>query len=115
MFKASQLALPLGERHTIFQSQVRYHKDSYGVLCCSWALSQSPDISYAPPTCPVLTPFPQVVFNAIYDAFFCFALSAFLRLLRIMTTERNEPTTVEPRMIRMTGMRMAQTRGRKKE
>jgi hypothetical protein len=31
-----------------------------------------------------------------------------------MTTERKLPTTVEPRMMRTTGMRMAQTRGRKK-
>jgi hypothetical protein len=48
-------------------------------------------------------------------AFFCFALSAFFRLLRIMTTERKLPTTVVPRMRRMTGRRIAQTRGRKKE
>jgi hypothetical protein len=50
-----------------------------------------------------------------YEAFFCLALSAFLRLLLIMTTERKLPTTVEPRIMRMTGMRMAQTRGRKSE
>jgi hypothetical protein len=31
-----------------------------------------------------------------------------------MTTERKLPTTVEPIMMRMTGMRIAQTRGRKK-
>jgi len=32
-----------------------------------------------------------------------------------MTTERKLPTTVEPRMMRITGMRMAHSRGRKKE
>jgi hypothetical protein len=51
----------------------------------------------------------------VYEAFFCWALRAFLRLLRIMTTDRKEPTTVEKRTMRMTGMRMAQTRGRKSE
>lgn len=42
------------------------------------------------------------------------ALAAFFLLLRIMTTPRNDPTTAEPRSRRMTGMRMAQTRGGKK-
>jgi hypothetical protein len=32
-----------------------------------------------------------------------------------MTTDRKLPTTVEKRMMRMTGMRMAQTRGGKRE
>lgn len=48
-------------------------------------------------------------------AFFCLALSAFFLLLRIMTTERKLPTTVLKRITRMTGMRIAQTRGGKKE
>ncbi len=52
---------------------------------------------------------------SIYEVFFCLALSAFFRLLLIMTTERKLPTTVVPRIRRMTGMRMAQTRGRKRE
>jgi hypothetical protein len=42
------------------------------------------------------------------------AFAAFFLLLRIMTTLRNDPTTAEPRRMRMTGMRMAQTRGGKK-
>jgi hypothetical protein len=42
------------------------------------------------------------------------ALAAFFLLLRIITTLRKDPTTAEPRRIRMTGMRMAQTRGGKK-
>jgi hypothetical protein len=42
------------------------------------------------------------------------AFAAFFLLLRIMTTPRKEPTTAEPTRRRMTGMRMAQTRGRKK-
>lgn len=42
------------------------------------------------------------------------ALEAFLRLLRIMTMLRNVPTTAEPSRMRMTGMRMAHTRGGKK-
>lgn len=51
-----------------------------------------------------------------YDLFFAaaaLALAAFFRLLRIMTTPRKEPTTAEPRSTRITGMRMAQTRGGK--
>ena len=57
----------------------------------------------------------QAFVSPFYEAFFCLALSAFFRLLLIMTTERKLPTTVVPRMMRMTGMRMAQTRGRKRE
>lgn len=52
----------------------------------------------------------------VYDLFFAaaaLALAAFLRLLRIMTTLKKEPTTADPRSTRMTGMRMAQTRGGK--
>ena len=41
------------------------------------------------------------------------ALAAFLRLLRIITTLRKLPTTAEPINIRMTGIRIAQTRGGK--
>jgi hypothetical protein len=43
-----------------------------------------------------------------------FALAAFFLLLRIMTTLRKEPTTAEARRMRMTGMRMAHSRGGKK-
>ena len=43
-----------------------------------------------------------------------FAFAAFLRLLLIMTTLKKLPTTAEPSNNRMTGIRMAQTRGRKK-
>lgn len=43
-----------------------------------------------------------------------FVLDAFLRLLRIMTMLRNVPTTAEPSRMRMTGIRMAHTRGGKK-
>lgn len=51
--------------------------------------------------------------------FFFFAaaaltLAALFLLLRIMTMERKEPTTAEPTRMRMTGMRMAQTRGGKR-
>jgi hypothetical protein len=49
----------------------------------------------------------------VYAFFADFALSAFFLLLRIMTTERNEPTTAEPRRMMITGMRIAQTRGGK--
>ena len=67
----------------------------------------------ADPFCRKLLPGPNAV--SVYEAFFCLALSAFFRLLLIITTERKLPTTVVPRMRRMTGMRMAQTRGRKRE
>ncbi len=40
-----------------------------------------------------------------------FALAAFFLLLRIITTLKKDPTTAEPKSTRMTGMRMAQTRG----
>lgn len=51
-----------------------------------------------------------------YDFFLeatAFAFAAFLRLLRIMTTPRKLPTTVDPRSTRITGIRMAQTLGGK--
>ena len=53
---------------------------------------------------------------APYAFFFAaaFALAAFFRLLRIMTTLRNEPTTAHPQRSRMTGIRIAHTRGGKK-
>jgi hypothetical protein len=41
------------------------------------------------------------------------ALSAFILLLCIITTPRNEPTTADPRRMRITGIRIAQTRGGK--
>ena len=53
-----------------------------------------------------------------YCAFCCCALAAFaafLRLLRTMTTLRKLPTTAPPSSSRMTGMRMAQTRGGKRD
>lgn len=52
----------------------------------------------------------------LYVAFFaCAALSAFFLLLLIMTLARKLPTTVLPSRIRITGMRMAQTRGGKRD
>ena len=51
---------------------------------------------------------PQVAFFAA-----AFALAAFFRLLLIMTIPINVPTTAEPSSVRMTGMRMAHTRGGK--
>lgn len=42
------------------------------------------------------------------------ALAAFFLLLRTITMPMKEPTTVDPRMTRRTGMRMAQTRGGKR-
>ena len=41
------------------------------------------------------------------------ALAVFFLLLRIITTPRKLPTTAEPIRIRITGIRMAQTRGGK--
>ncbi len=51
--------------------------------------------------------------QAVYAFFLAaaLALAAFFWLLRIMTMPRNEPTTAEAKRIRMTGMRIAQTRG----
>ena len=53
----------------------------------------------------------------IYFDFFAAAaraLAAFFLLLLIMTIARNVPTTADPRSVRMTGIRMAQTRGGKR-
>jgi hypothetical protein len=49
-----------------------------------------------------------------YDTFLALALAAFLLLLLIITILRKDPTTAEPSKVRMTGIRMAQTRGGKR-
>lgn len=57
------------------------------------------------------------MYALLYAFFFAaaaLALAAFFRLLLIMTTLRNEPTTAEPSSTRITGIRIAQTRGGKK-
>lgn len=53
-------------------------------------------------------------FYAFFLAAAALALAAFFLLLRIMTTLRKDPTTALPRSTRITGMRIAQTRGGKK-
>jgi hypothetical protein len=53
-------------------------------------------------------------FYAFFLAAAALALAAFFLLLRIMTMPKKEPTTAEPRRTRITGIRIAQTRGRKK-
>lgn len=56
----------------------------------------------------------EVVLN--HFAFFAaaaLAFAAFFLLLRIMTIARNEPTTVDASRVRITGIRMAHTRGGK--
>jgi len=52
----------------------------------------------------------------IYAFFFpaALALAAFFLLLRIITMPRNDPTTADPRSVRITGIRIAQTRGGKR-
>jgi hypothetical protein len=58
----------------------------------------------------------NIFLYTIYFDFFAAAacaFAAFLRLLLIMTIERNDPTIVDASSVRMTGMRMAQTRGGK--
>jgi hypothetical protein len=53
---------------------------------------------------------------ALNDDYAFFAtLAAFFLLLLIMTRDKNDPTTAQPKRIRMTGIRMAQTRGGKSE
>jgi hypothetical protein len=51
----------------------------------------------------------------IYAFFFdgSFAFAAFFLLLRIITTLRNDPTRADASNMRITGMRIAQTRGGK--
>lgn len=57
-------------------------------------------------------------FNVEYSyAFFllaAFAFATFFRLLLIITTLKNDPTTAEPSSVRITGMRIAHTRGGKR-
>jgi hypothetical protein len=53
-------------------------------------------------------------FQDFFFAAAALAFAAFFLLLLIITIARNEPTTAEPRRVRMTGMRMAQTLGGKK-
>jgi hypothetical protein len=60
---------------------------------------------------------PRLTEHGAYQAFFfpaAFAFAALFLLLRIMTTLRNEPTTAEPSKMRITGIRIAQTRGGKR-
>lgn len=70
------------------------------------------------PSTPLLStkirPFPaQLTATAAYAFFFpaAFAFDAFFLLLRIITVPKKDPTTAEPKRMRITGMRMAQTRG----
>lgn len=55
-------------------------------------------------------------YKCLYAFFFAEALAfaAFFLLLRIITIPKNEPTTAEPRIVRITGIRIAQTRGGKR-
>ncbi len=64
-----------------------------------------------PFTSPNTTPSPQAFF---FPAPTAFAFAAFFRLLLIMTILKKLPTTAEPSRIRITGIRIAQTRGGKK-
>jgi len=73
------------------------------VLNIDFAKRKYPSI-YVPPYRPL-----QYVYAFFFPA--AFALAALFRLLRIITTLRKEPTTAEPKRMRMTGMRMAQIRG----
>lgn len=59
-------------------------------------------------------PMPLDSLQAFFFPADAFAFAAFSLLLLIITTLRKLPTTAEPRSIRMTGMRMAQTRGGKR-
>ncbi len=51
--------------------------------------------------------------NLPYAFFFpaAFAFAAFFLLLRIITALKKEPTTAQPSRMRITGIRIAQTRG----
>jgi hypothetical protein len=53
----------------------------------------------------------------VFQAFFfpaALAFAAFFLLLRIITMPKKEPTTAEPKRVRITGMRIAHTRGGKR-
>ena len=60
--------------------------------------------------------FPTLVLT-LFQLYFVFlaaaalAFAAFFLLLLIMTSARNVPTTDDPRSVRITGIRIAQTRG----
>lgn len=59
-----------------------------------------------------MSPFLWIYFDFFAAAALAFA--AFFLLLLIMTMAKNVPTTAEPRRVRMTGIRMAHTRGGKR-
>ena len=63
-----------------------------------------------------LQTFPAIhaCFHDFFFAAAARAFAAFFRLLLIMTMARKDPTTADPRSVRMTGMRIAHTRGGKK-
>lgn len=69
--------------------------------------------SVSPKRHALAVPFPCRV--PAHFAFLPCAFSAFFRLLLIMTTLKKLPTTAPPSSSRMTGMRMAQTRGGKSD
>jgi hypothetical protein len=62
--------------------------------------------------CSSQEPLPFVDYALFFPAAFAFA--ALFLLLRIITTLKKEPTTAEPKRMRITGIRIAQTRGGKK-
>lgn len=68
-------------------------------------LSLIADVHVARPNAPV---------HLFFFAAAALALAAFFLLLLIITMPKKEPTTAEPSNVRITGIRMAQTRGGKR-
>ena len=65
--------------------------------------------SFAPTLIPT-----DVCHEAFLPTAAALAFAAFFLLLLIITMPRNDPTTAEPSRVRMTGIRIAQTRGGKR-
>ena len=58
-----------------------------------------------------------IIANYAHAFFFAaadLAFAAFFRLLRIITMPRKDPTTADPNSVRITGIRIAHTRGGKR-
>ena len=85
--------------HDIVRHRLRAHRSCSDLACSS--RNAKPFIS------------PMISQAANHLLFAAFAFAAFFLLLLIMTIAKKLPTTADPSSVRMTGMRIAQTRGGK--
>ena len=107
--KASTSVLKPSEKsHTHGSAMPRPQLPSLVLQLRSKRFESRPAYGRKPP--PYLSTFPHFDFFAAA----ALALAAFFLLLLIITMARNVPTTADASKVRMTGMRMAHTRGGKR-